>query len=44
MFCNTVRDQIKSENPELGRVEITRVLGERWKSLSDAEKQVRMKS
>jgi hypothetical protein len=37
-FCQEERENIKSENPEMKAKEIMSELGNRWKSLSEAEK------
>ena len=38
LFCAAVRDEVKSENPEVKPSEIMKLLGARWKALSDGEK------
>lgn len=40
VMCSTERDSIRSQNPEMRFTEISRTLGERWKSLSEEQKQV----
>jgi hypothetical protein len=38
MFCNEKRDQVKKANPEAKMGEITKILGDEWKKMSDEEK------
>lgn len=38
VFCSKMRAEIKSENPSFGPKEVTKRLGEVWRSLSDNEK------
>jgi uncharacterized protein (DUF736 family) len=38
IFCSNMRSNIKSENPSFGPKEVTKKLGEVWRSLSDSEK------
>lgn len=37
-FANEQRDNVRAENPDASFGQIGRLLGERWKALSDAEK------
>lgn len=39
MFSNTKREQVVAENPGLSMIEISRTIGQHWKSLSAEEKQ-----
>lgn len=38
VFCNEKRDQVKKANPEAKMGEITKILGDEWKKMSDDEK------
>ena len=38
VFCNEKRKQVKEANPEAKMGEITKILGEEWKKLSDEDK------
>ena len=38
MFCNEKRDQVKKANPEAKMGEITKILGDEWKKMSDDDK------
>mmetsp|Transcript_67027 Transcript_67027/g.106585 ORF Transcript_67027/g.106585 Transcript_67027/m.106585 type:complete len:304 (-) Transcript_67027:155-1066(-) len=38
LFAQEVRDQIKTDNPELKMTEIAKVIGAKWKELSDDQK------
>lgn len=37
-FANDTRDLVKSENPDITFGQVGKMLGERWKALSDEEK------
>lgn len=37
-FCNKVRSEVKAENPDKKPTEVTKIIGEKWKSLSTEEK------
>lgn len=37
-FCNSIRAQLKAENPEKKTTEIMKLMGERWKALPETEK------
>ncbi len=39
MFSNSKREQVVAENPGLSMIEISRTIGQHWKSLSAEEKQ-----
>ena len=38
MFCNEKRDQVKKANPDAKMGEITKILGDEWKKMSDDDK------
>ena len=38
-FCNEFRQQIKEDNPEAGMTDISKLLGKKWKSLTDTDKE-----
>ncbi|CAN0081671.1 unnamed protein product [Discosporangium mesarthrocarpum] len=38
MFCQATRAEVKAADPELKMMEISKVLGGRWKGLGDAQK------
>lgn len=40
LFCRLERDKIKDENPTENLGEVTRLLGQKWKSLTKEEKKV----
>ena len=42
-FCDEMRSKVRDENPEMKMTEITKILGSRWKELSDEEKAVYVK-
>jgi len=37
LFVNSVRDAVRAENPEMKMTEISKVIGSRWKALSEEE-------
>ena len=39
-WCNAERDRVKEQHPELSRTEISKFLSERWKTVTQEEKQV----
>lgn len=39
-YCQATREQIKETNPNASFTQIGKLLGEKWKTLSDEEKQV----
>lgn len=40
MFQNSVRAEMKAENPEIDHKGLAKVIGERWQAMGDAEKDV----
>jgi hypothetical protein len=40
IYCEEHRDQLKKENPDLSFGEIAKLLGEKWKQLSEDEKEI----
>jgi hypothetical protein len=40
LFCQSVRDEVKSEHPEQKATELMVEMGERWRNLSDKEREV----
>lgn len=42
-FCDEMRSKIRDENPEMKMIEVSKILGSRWKELSDDEKAVYVK-
>jgi len=35
LYCNNKRDKVKAENPEASMIEVTKLLAEKWKGISD---------
>ncbi|GAB4814016.1 hypothetical protein N2152v2_001062 [Parachlorella kessleri] len=38
LYSNAVRDEVKKENPEAKMGELSKIIGEKWKGLTDEEK------
>jgi len=38
LYCNSRRDKVKAENPDKGMTDITKILAEKWKGISDERK------
>ena len=38
-FCSAYREQIKKDNPEASMTDISKLLGKKWKSLQESEKE-----
>lgn len=41
MFQNSVRAEIKDQNPEIDHRGLAKLIGERWAAMAEAEKDVR---
>lgn len=35
LYCNNKRDKVRAENPDASMVDVTRILAEKWKGISD---------
>ncbi len=40
LYGSSVRDKIRSENPNASITEVAKIIGQRWKGLSENEKEV----
>lgn len=38
-YSNSVRNDVRAENPDKSMIDVSRIIGKRWKTLTDAEKQ-----
>jgi len=39
LFCNEIRQQLTADNPDKSMSDLAKLMGEKWKSLSDEQKQ-----